>query len=56
MRIAFFIMLIILIAMTLVTGVYYATDLTLQGACRVVHDDQPFIINFTTCKLINLFV
>ncbi|CAF1109577.1 unnamed protein product, partial [Rotaria sordida] len=51
-RIAFVIMIIILIVMVLLTGVYYALDLGVQGACRAVHDDQPFLINFVTDKLI----
>ncbi|CAF0996212.1 unnamed protein product [Rotaria sp. Silwood1] len=52
MRIAFVIIIIILIAMILLTGVYYAVDLVVQGACRTVHDDQPFLINFIIDKLI----
>ncbi|CAF4357889.1 unnamed protein product, partial [Rotaria sordida] len=52
MRIAFVIMIIILFVMVLLTGVYYALDLGVQGACRAVHDDQPFLINFVTDKLI----
>ncbi|CAF1620621.1 unnamed protein product [Rotaria magnacalcarata] len=58
-RIAFIIMIIMLITMVLLTGVYYALDLAVQGACRTVHDDQPWLINFAIDNLVglnNLFV
>ncbi|CAF1093637.1 unnamed protein product [Rotaria sordida] len=51
-HIAFVIMIIILVIMVLLTGVYYALDLVVQGACRTVHDDQPFLINFIIDRLI----
>ncbi|CAF4230070.1 unnamed protein product [Rotaria sp. Silwood2] len=56
MRIAFILIIIILIAMVLVTGVYYAVDLVVQGACRTVHDDQPFLIDLVIDKVIELNV
>ena len=54
MRLAFVVMVILLIALLLLSGVYYAMDLVVQGTCRTVHDDQPFLISFLsgkyTCK------
>jgi hypothetical protein len=55
MRIAFGIMIVMLIILVLLTGVYYALDLAVQGSCRTVHDDQPFLINFVTGKYFDLF-
>ena len=52
MRIAFFLMIIILIILIILTGVYYIFDLALQGTCRSVHNDQPYLINFISNKLI----
>jgi len=56
MRIAFVVMIIILVVMVLLTGVYYALDLAVQGTCRTVHDDQPFLINFITGKSFYIFI
>jgi hypothetical protein len=56
MRIAFVVMIIILVVMVLLTGVYYALDLAVQGTCRTVHDDQPFLINFITGKNFYIFI
>jgi hypothetical protein len=52
MRMGFGVMIIMLIIMVLLTGVYYGLDLAVQGACRTVHDDQPFLVSFLTGKSI----
>ncbi len=46
MRIAFFVMIIMLVIMVILTGGYYALNLSLQGACRAGHDDQSFLVSF----------
>jgi hypothetical protein len=46
MRLAFIVMFIMLITLTVLTGVYYAADLSLQASCRMVNDDQPFLVSF----------
>ncbi|CAF3941948.1 unnamed protein product [Adineta steineri] len=51
MRLAYSIMIIIFIIMVIFSGVYYALDLSIQGACRSVHDDQPFLVSFVTDKI-----
>ncbi|CAF1430662.1 unnamed protein product [Adineta steineri] len=51
MRLAYSIMVIIFIIMVIFSGVYYALDLSIQGACRSVHDDQPFLVSFVTDKI-----
>ena len=48
MRIAFFVMIIVLVLMVLVTGVFFVIDLAVQGTCRSIHDDQPYLINVLT--------
>jgi hypothetical protein len=48
MRIVFTPMLIMLIVIVLLTGALYGVDLVVQGACRTVHDDQPFLVSFLT--------
>ena len=48
MRIVFGLMMVLMIIAVLLAGVLYAVDLFVQGACRVVHDDQPFLISFLT--------
>lgn len=50
MRIAFGVMIILLVVLVLLTGVYYTLDLAVQGTCRTVHDDQPYLINVVTGK------
>ncbi len=50
MRIAFVVMIILLVIMALLTGIYYALDLAMQSTCRTVHDDQPFLINLMSGK------
>lgn len=54
MRIAFIVMIILLVILALLTGIYYTLDLALQSTCRTVHDDQPFLINLITGKYIYL--
>lgn len=39
-------MMIILIIIVLVTGIFYGADILVQGGCRLVHNDQPFIVSF----------
>ena len=46
MRIAFTLMIIMLILMAIVTGVYYTLDLAVHSACRTVHKDRSFLIPF----------
>ncbi|UJR14761.1 hypothetical protein I4U23_001751 [Adineta vaga] len=52
MRIAFTVMIIMLIIMTILTGAYYTADIALHSACRTVHDDQSFLIPFITNQVI----
>ncbi len=54
MRIAFIVMIILLVVLAILTGIYYTLDLALQSTCRTVHDDQPFLINLITGKYIYL--
>jgi hypothetical protein len=54
MRIAFAIMIILFIVLLLLTGVCYALDLAVQGSCRTIHDDQPFLVNMLSGKYILL--
>ena len=48
MRLVFGVMMVLMIITVLLGGILYAVDLFVQGACRVVHDDQPFLISFLT--------
>ena len=46
MRLAFVVMLIMVIVLSVLTGAYYAADLSLQASCRMVQNDQPFLVSF----------
>lgn len=48
MRIAFFVMIVMLIVLVIITGAYYALNLALQSGCRSMHDDQPFLVSLIT--------
>jgi hypothetical protein len=52
MRIAFFVMIILLVILVLVSGVYYVLDLVVQGSCQSIHNDQPHLINIISGKYI----
>ncbi|CAF2925914.1 unnamed protein product [Rotaria sp. Silwood2] len=44
--------MIILIVIVLVTGVFHGVDLLAEGACRTVHNDQPFLVSFFIDQLL----
>ncbi|CAF0805654.1 unnamed protein product [Adineta ricciae] len=52
MRIAFTLMIIMIIPMAVVTGVYYTFDLAVHSACRTVHNDRSFLIPFVAEQVI----
>ncbi|CAF3698773.1 unnamed protein product [Adineta steineri] len=41
-----------LVIIILLTGVLYASNLFVQGACRVAHDDQSFLVPFLLDELL----
>lgn len=48
MRIMFIPIMIILIVVVLLSGIFHGTDILVQGVCRLVHNDQPFLVTFLT--------
>ena len=42
--------------MALVTGVYYALDLAIQGTCRSLYDDQPYLINVLASQYMSMLI
>lgn len=44
-------MFLILLLMVLLSGLLHGMDLIVQGTCRAIHDDQPFIVETLVGKL-----
>ena len=53
-RIAFGFMFILLIILSVISSFPYVVDLFLQSSCRLVHNDQPFLISLLTGNQNNL--